>query len=229
MKGAVERGRRGGSQHVRIWQSFAEAWLTQRHCAPVIAALQRQMKLSAGRWLYSDSRSALSPQSLENKYVGFQSCQGRRWTVGQEAKRGAKAFPSPHNLFSMSPVTSSRHSFSVSHPKGPGAPDLTRCMQREALWACLFSLPVHLCVWSQRYPPQREATQFKPFMMESGLWRWNYFSSLSQSEKKYSSLWWSQNVTVRAAYRWWNECWYVFCSSEIFCIYLSLVSIRLAF
>ena len=135
MKGAWERGGKGrwllDSQRVHIWQSFAQGWPAQRHCAPVIAALQQQMKLSAGRWLYSDSRSTLSLQSVANKYVGFQSCQGRRWTVGQGAKRGAKAFPSPRNLFSMSLVTSPGHPFSVSHPKGPRAPDLTHCMPGE--------------------------------------------------------------------------------------------------
>lgn len=160
-QGSLGFGREGrwllDSQHVHIWQSFAQGWPLQRHCAPVIDALQQQMKLSAGRWLYSDSRSALSLQSVANKYVGFQICQGRRWTVGQGAKRRAKAFPSPRNLFSMSLVTSPGHPFRVSHPKGPRAPDLTHCLSGEfslSLWqpslslSISLSLPfsVHLCV-----------------------------------------------------------------------------------
>lgn len=108
------------------------------------------MKLSAGRWLYSDSCSTLSLQSVANKYVGFQSCQGRRWTVGQGAKRRAKAFPSPRNLFSMSLVTSPGHPFSVSHPKGPRAPDLTHCLPRESCEPLsLFSLCASLCLPQQ--------------------------------------------------------------------------------
>lgn len=125
MKGSWERRGRVRwllhSQRVQIWQSFAQGRPTQRHCAPVTAALQQQMKLSAGRWLYSDSRSTLSLQSVADKYVGFQSCQGRRWTVGQGAKRRAKAFPSPRNLFSMSLVTSrGTHSvWAIQRAPGP--------------------------------------------------------------------------------------------------------------
>lgn len=169
-QGILVEGREGAwlqdSQRVHRWQSFAQGWPTQRHCAPVIAALQRQMKLSAGRWLYSDSRSALSLQSAANKYVGFQSCQGRRWTVGQGAKRRAKAFPSPRNLFSMSLVTSPGQPFSVSHPKGPGAPDLTHCLPGElceplSLPLTAITLSLSLCISvfatseSQKYPQQR--------------------------------------------------------------------------
>lgn len=125
MKGAWERRARVRwllhSQRVQIWQSFAQGWPTQRHCAPVTAALQQQMKLSAGRRLYSDSRSTLSLQSVADKYVGFQSCQGRRWTVGQGAKRRAKAFPSPRNLFSMSLVTSrgTHSAWAIQRAPGP--------------------------------------------------------------------------------------------------------------
>ncbi len=206
-QGSFGEGREGrwllDSQHVHIWQSFAQGWPTQRHCAPVIAALQQQMKLSAGRWLYSDSRSTLSLQSVANKYVGFQSCQGRRWTVGQGAKHRAKAFPSPRNLFSMSLVTSPGHPFSASHPKGPGAPDLTHCLPGEfceprspsdshhSLSLSLF-LCASLCLphWRAKNILSREkwrahATQFKPFMTEcdSVWWEWNDLSPLTQCEK----------------------------------------------
>lgn len=125
------------SQHVHIWQSFAQGRPTQRHCVHVIGTLQQQMKLSAGRWLSSDRRSALSLHGAANKYVGFQSCQGRRWTVGQGAKHRAKAFPSPCNLLSMSLVTSLGHPFSVSHPKGPGGPQISHTACRGILWASL--------------------------------------------------------------------------------------------
>lgn len=133
------------SQHVHTWQSFAQGRPTQRHCVHVIGTLQQQMKLSAGRWLSSDSHSALSLHSAANKYVGFQSCQGRRWTVGQGAKRRAKAFPSPCNLLSMSLVTSLGHPFSVSHPKGPGGPQISHTACRGMQWASL-SLPLSLPV-----------------------------------------------------------------------------------
>lgn len=190
------------SQHVHIWQSFAQGWPTQRHCVPVIAALQQQMKLSAGRWLYSDSRSALSLQSVANKYVGFQSCQGRRWTVGQGAKRRAKAFPSPRNLFSMSLVTSPGHPFSVSHPKGPRAPDLTHCLPGEfceppSLSLSSLFLPlssVDLCVCHVGEPEiasaernNKNTEQLKvPFLAEcvSVWWGWSDLSSLTQCEKE---------------------------------------------
>lgn len=192
-------------QQVGMWQSFAQGCLTRWHCVPVIAALQQQMKLSAGRWLYSDSCSTLSLQSIANKYVGFQSCQGRRWTVGQGAKRGAKAFPSPRNLFSMSLVTSPGHPFSLSHPKGPRAPDLTHCPQGGILWDPLFlSFPVTAITLSPlsfslsfsehlSAPPHHTAKnilwtkQFKPFVTESDSiwWRWNDCSALTHSDKKY--------------------------------------------
>lgn len=175
--GRERGGRLLDSQHVQIWQSFAQGWPTQRHCAPVIAALQQQMKLSAGRWLYSDSRSTLSLQSVADKYVGFQSCQGRRWTVGQGAKRAPKAFPSPRNLLSMSLVTSPGHPFSVSHPKGPGAPDLTQCLPGEfcePLSPCdshhslCVSLAVLATLESWKYPPNSEnaTKEFKALMAE---------------------------------------------------------------
>ncbi|KAI9517960.1 hypothetical protein NQZ68_001130 [Dissostichus eleginoides] len=102
-----------------------------------------------------------------NKYVGFQSSQGRRWTVGQGAKRRAKAFPSPRNLLSKSLVTSPGHPFNVSHPKGHGAPDLTHCLPGGVLKASLsppltavtLFLSSSLCisVESQKYPQQRNS------------------------------------------------------------------------
>lgn len=177
-----------------IWQSFARGWLTQRHCAPVTDALQQQMKLSAGRWLYSDSRSALAPQNLANKYVGFQSCQGRRWTVGQGAKRTAKAFPSPPNLFSMSPVTSLGRSFSMSRPQGPrGPPDLTHCLPLFSL-----SLSLHLETKKKKNILHKEQPRVqRQLMVESDPSTWNDFPSLGV--KRRISYGWSCSV-------WWSQC-----------------------
>lgn len=148
------------SQHVHIWQSLAQSWPTQLHCAPVIAAFPEQMKLSVGGRLRPDSCSSLSLQSLANKYVGFQSCHRRHWTLGQGAKRRAKAFPSPCNLSSMSLVTSPGHPFSMSRPQGPQGPRSHTLPVGRALHASLciwqsslsFFSSEHLCVWHAEEP-----------------------------------------------------------------------------
>lgn len=190
---------RGGSQHVRIWQSFAPGWLTQRHCVPVIDALQQQMKLSAGRWLSSDSRSALSLQTVANKYVGFQSCQGRLWTVGQGAKRGAKEFPSPCNLFSISPVTSLGYLFSVSLPEGPRAPRAHTLHAGGVLWATKCSEPP---IFLHKDTPRVNRAAKTVSESDTIWWRWTQFALWSVSVKinihlQTFSFWRSQSVTMR--------------------------------
>lgn len=119
-----------------------------------------QMKLSVGGRLRPDSCSSLSLQSLANKYVGFQSCHRRHWTLGQGAKRRAKAFPSPCNLFSMSLVTSPGHPFSMSRPQGPQGPRSHTLPVGRALHASLsiwqsslfFLSSEHLFGWRAEEP-----------------------------------------------------------------------------
>lgn len=87
--------------------------------------------------------TAAPPSLLRTSQInmlGFKAAKADagQWVRGPNALQ--KAFPSPPNLFSMSPVTSLGRSFSMSRPQGPrGPPDLTHCL-------ALSFLSVYLCI-----------------------------------------------------------------------------------